>query len=92
MESSDYKKSGTKYSMTKLRRLEKKAGEKRTLSKTIEQAKQELKKAESTYKEKKKVAESLRDMFMERRAKELAKEKDMSEWSIHKQIREREKT
>ena len=78
--------------MTKLRRLEKKAGEKRTLSKTIEQTKQELKKAESTYKEKKKVAESLRDMFMERRAKELAKEKDMSEWSIHKQIREREKT
>ena len=86
------KKSGTKYSMTKLQRLEKKAGEKMTLEKTLEQAKQELKKAKKVYKDKKKMAENLRETFMEKKAKEIANEKEVSEWSVHKQIMEREKT
>ena len=85
------KKTGTKYSMTKLRRLEKKAGIKQSMGRTLTQAKNELKEAEKKYKEKKKIAEALRETFLEKRAKEVAKEKDMVEWSVQKQLIDRER-
>ncbi len=80
------KKTGTKFSMNKLRRMEKSVGLSNTLHTTIEQAKKEVKAAKTKYAEVKAQAETLRQTFLQRKAKDIAHETEQTEWSAHKQL------
>lgn len=80
------KKTGTKYSMNKLRRMEKTVGLTNTMHVSIEQAKKEVTEAKAQYNATKAQAETLRQTFLHRKAKDIAHEKDLPEYSVYKQL------
>ena len=85
------KKKGRKYSSRKLRRLEKKVGRSKTMNMSLTKAEEELKKARSHFWECIKNAKYLRQTFLEKRAQELAQEKDTKQEAELKQLLAREK-
>jgi hypothetical protein len=85
------KKSYCKYSQSKLRRLEKRTGIRHSLHCTIEEAKVNEKQALEEYWTFKKTARQTRNTFLEKKARELGKEKKVKQQTIMKQLIIREK-
>ena len=85
------KKKGRKYSSRKLRRLEKKVGKKKMMDMSLTEAEEALVKARKHYWECIKNAKQLRQTFLEKKAQELAIEKDTKKEAILKQLISREK-
>ena len=84
------KKKGRKFSSRKLRRLEAKVGKFRTMNLSLFEAEEELKLARKQFWECIKNSKQLRQSFLERRAQELAHEKDTKKESELKQLIKRE--
>ena len=80
------KKKGLKYSSRKLRRLEKKAGKFKTMNMSLYQAEEALEQARKHFWECIKNAKFLRQSFLERRAEELAQEKETKQEAELKQL------
>ena len=85
------KKKGRVFSSRKLRQLEKKAEIMKTMNKTLKEAEVEFKMARKKFWECKKNAKYLRQVFLERRAQELAREKNTTKEAMIKQLQTREK-
>ena len=85
------KKTGCKYSTSKLKRLEKKVGVTNSLHHTLQEAKAKLKIAINQHKELKKNAAKLRKTFLEEKAQAIADEGTSDSANIYQQLLMREK-
>ena len=85
------KKLHCRFSMSKIRRLQRKAGINNAMHLTLEETREKLRLATSKYKRLKKDAKQLRVKFLEQRAQDIAEEKNQSTASVYKQLIQTEK-
>ena len=85
------KKQRCRFSMSKIRKLERQAGVKDALHRTMDEANEQLQLALMRYKRLKKDAKALRVKFLEQRAIDIAKEKGEESATVYKQLIQREK-
>lgn len=81
---------GCKYSLSKIKRLQHKTKQYRTLTVGLEVAEKKVEEAKSHYYSLKKDHRKLRRTFMEQKAKDLAEEKDQCEKNVYQQLLQQE--
>ena len=80
------KKKGCKFSMSRIRSLEKQAGCKQSMHLSIEEATSKLDDAQTKYNRLKKNSKALRVKFLEQKAQDIAEDKELSTANVYKQL------